>query len=570
MHVAKIERQHNGRTYVSYLLRRSYRQGGRVRHQTLANLSHLPAPILDLIRRSLQGETFLACQDHFRILHSKPHGHVEAVLTTCRRLGLEELLASKSCPERTVVLALIVQRILNPGSKLAATRHWQDTTLAEELGVAQVDYKQAYAALDWLLRRQRRIENKLAKKHLGEGAVVLYDVSSSSYEGHTCPLAQYGYNRDGKKGLPSIVYGLLTDAAGRPVALDVYPGNTADPRTVPDQVRKVRRRFGLTRVVLVGDRGLLTQTRIDTLKQYPGLGWISALRSDDIRELLAKGTLARSRFEVVNLAEIASPDFPGERLVACYNPLLSERRRQKRQRLLVATEEELRRLEAEVGRRTQTPLTAAEIGVKAGRIIGQYKMAKHFQLHIAENSFHWSRDGASLTREEQLDGIYVIRTSEPLTTFPAADCVRTYKRLTLVEQAFRCLKGLDLRVRPIYHRVDPRVRAHLFLCLLAYYVEWHMRKALKPLLYEDEELEEARPQRDPVKPAKPSPSAQKKKKTHRTTSGEPAHSFASLLAHLGTRTRNTVQISAAAEPTTFQQLAEPDSLQTEALRLLTL
>ena len=353
MHVAKIERQHNGRTYVSYLLRRSYRQGGRVRHQTLANLSHLPAPILDLIRRSLQGETFLACQDHFRILHSKPHGHVEAVLTTCRRLGLEELLASKSCPERTVVLALIVQRILNPGSKLAATRHWQDTTLAEELGVAQVDYKQAYAALDWLLRRQRRIENKLAKKHLGEGAVVLYDVSSSSYEGHTCPLAQYGYNRDGKKGLPSIVYGLLTDAAGRPVALDVYPGNTADPSTVPDQVRKVRRRFGLTRVVLVGDRGLLTQTRIDTLKQYPGLGWISALRSDDIRELLAKGTLARSRFEVVNLAEIASPDFPGERLVACYNPLLSERRRQKRQRLLVATEEELRRLEAEVGRRTR-------------------------------------------------------------------------------------------------------------------------------------------------------------------------------------------------------------------------
>jgi len=570
MHVAKIKRQHDGRTYVSYLLRRSYRQGGRVRHQTLGNLSHLPPATLDLVRRSLQGEAFFAGQDHFRILNSKPHGHVEALLLTCRRLGLEQLLASKPCPERTLVLALIVQRILNPGSKLAATRQWQDTTLAEELGVAQADYKQAYAALDWLLRRQRRIENKLATKHLREGAVVLYDVSSSSYEGYTCPLAQYGYNRDGKKGLPSIVYGLLTDRDGRPLALDVYPGNTADPSTIPDQVRKRRRRFGLTRVVLVGDRGLLTQARIDTLKQYPGLGWISALRSDDIRELLAKGTLSRSLFDAVNLAEIVSPDFPGERLVACYNPLLNERRRQQRERLLVATEEGLRKLEAEVRRRTQTPLTAAAIGVKAGRVIGKYKMAKHVQLHIADNSFSWCRDQATLTREEQLDGIYVIRTSEPsTTTFPAADCVRTYKRLTLVEQAFRCLKGLDLRVRPIYHRVAPRVRAHLFLCLLAYYVEWHMRKALQPLLYEDEELENARPQRDPIKPAEPSPSAQEKKKTHQTSSGEPAHSFATLLAHLGTRTRNTVQITAA-EPTTFQQLAEPDPLQAEALRLLTL
>jgi transposase len=570
MHVAKIERQHNGRTYVSYLLRRSCRQGGRVQHQTLANLSHLPAPTLDLVRRSLQGETFFAAKDNFRILHSKPHGHVEAVLTTCRRLGLENLLASKPCPERALVLALIVQRLLNPGSKLAATRHWQGTTLAEELGVAQADYQQAYAAMDWLLRRQRRIENKLAREHLGEGAVVLYDVSSSSYEGRTCPLAQHGYNRDGKKGLPSIVYGLLTDSHGRPLALDVYPGNTADPSTLPDQVRKLRRRFGLARVILVGDRGLLTQTRIDALQKYPGLGWISALRSDDIRELIDKGTLDRSLFDAVNLAEIASPDFANERLVACYNALLTERRRQKRQRLLTATEEGLNKLEAEVRRRTKAPLLAAAIGVKVGRIIGQYKVGKHFRLHIADNSFSWCRDEASITREEQLDGIYVIRTSEPVTTFPAADCVRTYKRLTLVEQAFRCLKGLDLRVRPIHHRVEPRVRAHLFLCMLAYYVEWHMRKALKPLLYEDEELEEARNQRDPVKPAEPSPAAQEKKKTHQTPNGETAHSFASLLTHLGTQTRNTVQITFAAEPATFQQLAEPDTIQTEALRLLTL
>lgn len=568
MHVAKIERQHNGRTYASYLLRRSYRQGNRVKHQTLANLSHLPAPTLDLVRRSLQGETFAAAADTFRILHSKPHGHVEAVLTTCRRLGLEQLLASKPGPERALVLALIVQRLLNPGSKLAATRHWQDTTLAEELGVAAADHKQVYAAMDWLLRRQRRIENKLARRHLGDGAVVLYDVSSSSYEGHSCPLARHGYNRDGKKGLPCIVYGLLTDRLGRPIALDVYPGNTADPSTIPDQVRKLRRRFALTRIILVGDRGLLTQTRIDTLKKYPGLGWISALRSDDIRELVAKGTLPHSLFDRADLAEIESPDFPGERLVACYNPLLTERRRQKRQRLLAATEEGLRKLQAEVQRRTTKPLGAAAIGVKAGRVIGHYKMAKHFQLHIADNSFAWSRDEASITRAEQLDGIYVIRTSEPQATVSAPDCVRTYKRLALVEQAFRCLKGLDLRVRPIHHRIDPRVRAHLFLCLLAYYVEWQMRIALKPLLYEDEELEPARDGRDPVKAAEPSATAQEKKKTHQTSSGQPAHSFASLLTHLGTRTRNTVQIAAAAEVATFQQLTEPDTLQTEALRLL--
>jgi transposase len=574
MHVAKIKRRLNGRTYVSYLLRRSYRHGGHVKHQTLANLSHLPARTLDLVRRSLQGEAFCAAEDRFHILASKPHGHVEAILATCRHLGLEELLASKPCPQRRLVLALIVQRLLSPGSKLAATRHWKDTTLAEELGVADADHKEVYAAMDWLLRRQRRIENKLAGQHLGEQAVVLYDVSSSSYEGHTCPPAQYGYNRDGKKGLPSIVYGLLTDRHGRPIALDVYPGNTADPSTIPDQVRKLRRRFGLLHAILVGDRGLLTQARIDTLKKYPGLGWISALRSDDIRELIDKGSLPRSLFDAVNLAEIASPDFPGERLVACYNPLLTERRRQKRWRLLEASEQELRKLEAEVRRRTAKPLTAAQIGLKAGRILGRHRMAKHFQLQIADNSFSWCRDDVSIRREEELDGIYVIRTSEPPTAFAAADCVRTYKRLTLVEQAFRCLKGLDLRVRPIHHRVEPRVRAHLFLCLLAYYVEWHMRRALKTLLYEDEELEEARGQRDPVNPAEPSASAQEKKKTHRTSSGEAAHSFASLLAHLGTRTRNTVQIAAAADTdaaaATFQQVTEPDPVQAQALRLLTL
>jgi hypothetical protein len=313
---------------------------------------------------------------------------------------------------------------------------------------------------------------------------------------------------------------------------------------------------------------MLTQARIETLQRYPGLGWISALRSEAIRELIKAGLIARSQFDAIDLAEITAPDFPGERLVACYNPVLAEQRRQKRQRLLAATEAGLRKLAAEVQRRTETPLMAAAIGIKAGRVVGRYKMAKHFLLQIGDNSFTWSRDGAAIRREEQLDGIYVIRTSEPPQTFPAADCVRTYKRLSQVERAFRCLKGLDLRVRPIHHRVGDRVRAHLFLCLLAYYVEWHMRQALKPLLYEDEELDTARNERDPVKPARPSASAQAKKKTHQTASGELAHSFPTLLAHLSTRCRNTVQLGRGDASATFRQLTEADALQAEALRLL--
>ncbi len=570
IHVAKIVRKHNGRTYVSYLLRRSYRQDGQVKHRTLGNLSHLPQRLIDIIRRSLRGEAFLSSAETFRTLATKAHGHVEAVLAAFRAVDLENLIASKPSRQRTLVLALIAQRILFPCSKLATTRHWHTTTLAEELAVADADSKELYRAMDWLLRRQAAIEAKLAQRHLAEGAVVLYDVSSSYYEGQTCPLACYGHSRDGKKGLPIIVYGLLTDAQGRPLALDVYPGNTADPATVPDQITNLRQRFALSRVVLVGDRGLLTQTRIDTLKEYPGLGWISALRSEAIHELLAKGSLQRSLFDQVNLAEITSPDFPGERLVACYNPLLAEERHAKRQRLLTATEQDLQKLATEVQRRTKKPLRAAAIGLKAGKVIGRYKMAKHFHLQIADGSFGWSQDAASVRCEEQLDGIYVIRTSEAATTLAAADCVRTYKSLSLVEQAFRCFKGLDLLVRPIRHRVDPRVRAHLFLCLLAYYVEWQMRKAWQSLLFADEELEAARWERDPVKPAAASASAKAKKKTQQTANGLPVHSFATLLAHLGTRCRNTHQLVSDPTGSTFQQVTEPDAVQAEALRLLQL
>jgi hypothetical protein len=570
MHVAKIERKHGGRTYVSYLLRQSYRADGQVKHRTLGNLSHLPERLIDLVRRSLQGETFLGSDEAVRTLASKPHGHVEALLTTCRKLGLEELLGSKPSRQRSLVLALIVQRLLFPCSKLASLRQWQSTTLAEELDVGDASSTELYQALDWLLARQGAIEQKLAARHLSEGGVVLYDVSSSCYEGHTCPLAQYGHDRDGKKGLPIIAYGLLTDGCGRPVALDVYPGNTADPATVPDQIVKVRERFALTRVVLVGDRGMLTQAQIDTLRRYPGLGWISALRSEAIGKLLEEGALHHKLFEPVPLAEITSADFPGERLIACYNAALAEERAQKRQRLLKATEANLTRLTAEVQRRKHKPLSAAAIGVKVGKVIGRHKMAKHFQLQIADGSFSWGRDEASIRREEGLDGIYVIRTSEPAQGLGAADCVRTYKGLALVERAFRCLKGLDLLVRPIRHRVDPRVRAHLFLCLLAYYVEWHMRKALKPLLYEDEELEQARGRRDPVRPAEASESAQAKKKSHKTADGFVAQDWRSLLAHLGARARVTYQVLGQAGQATFQQLSEPDALQAEALRLLQL
>jgi len=570
IHVAKIERKHNGKTYVSYLLRRSFRQDGKVKHLTLGNLSHLPERLIEIIRRSLQGESFVTSDEAFRTVATKPHGHVEAVLTTVRKLDLENLIASTPSRQRSLILALIVQRILFPCSKLASTRHWQTTTLAEELGVADATSKELYAAMDWLLARQKDIEKKLAQRHLREDAVVLYDVSSSFYEGHTCPLACYGHDRDGKKGLPIIVYGLLTDGQGRPVAMDVYPGNTADPATVPDQIAKVRQQFALTRVVLVGDRGMLTQTRIDTLKEYPGLGWISALRSEAIRELIDKGTLACSRFDQVNLAEITSPDFPGERLVACYNPLLAEQRHAKRQRLLTATETNLQQLAAEVQRRTQKPLSAVAIGLKAGKVIGRHKMAKHFQLQIADGSFTWSRKETSITCEEQLDGIYVIRTSEPDSVFSPENCVRTYKSLSLVERAFRCFKGMDLLVRPIRHRVDPRVRTHLFLCLLAYYVEWHMRHALQSLLYADEELDQDRWERDPVKPAEASASAQAKKKTHKTADGRTAHSFATLLAHLATRSRSTHQIVSDPTGSTFQQVTEPDALQAEALHLLKL
>jgi Transposase DDE domain len=568
VHVAKVTNTVKGVTYTSYYLRRSFRQDGKVKHETLGNLSDLPVHVIDLISRSLKGETFVPASEVFRNTRSRPHGHVEAILRMIRRLGLEDLIASRPSRQRDLVTALIAERLLFPCSKLATTRHWHATTLAEELHVEDADEDELYAAMDWLLERQKTIETKLAKRHLADGGLVLYDVSSSYYEGEKCPLARYGHDRDGKTGRPIIVYGVLTDADGRPVAVQVYPGDTGDPTTVPDQVAKLSRQFGLARIVLVGDRGMLTQTQINTLKEHPGLGWISALRSPALRDLLADGHLNRSLFDHVNLAEIASPDFPGERLLACFNPLLAEKRGQKREALLAATEAKLTKLSQAVSRRTKAPPSAAAIGVKAGRVIGRHKMAKHIQLTISDGIFTWERNEESIRREGLLDGISVIRTSEPAERLSAADGVRSYKRLSQVEQAFRCLKGIDLLVRPIHHRLEPRVRAHVLICVLAYYVEWHLRRAWRPLLFEDEELDGARAVRDPVAAAKPSDSARRKKTTHQTAGGLPVHSFRTLLAHLGCRSRETYQVVSDPSGATFARVTELDPVQQEALRLL--
>src|SRR5512142_140954 len=434
VHVATTKRVYNGKTYVTHLLRRSIRTGKSVTHETLGHLSHLPDHVIDLIKRSLKGETFVPAADAFQIQRSLPHGHVEAVLRMIRKLGLDDLIAAEAARRRDLVVAMIIERLVFPCSKLANTRHWDATTLAEELDVADATEDQLYDAMDWLLERQSAIENKLAKRHLSDGALVLYDVTSSYYEGKTCPLARFGHDRDGKTGLPIIVYGALTDADGRPVAVQVYPGNTGDPKTVPDQVEAITKRFGLSRVVLVGDRGMLTQTQIDVLKKYPCLGWISALRCGAIRRLLADGQLIRNDLETRRLAEISSPGFPGERLVACYNPQLAEQRRQKRQELLAATQAELEAVAARVARASDRTETAAEIGVRAGKIINHYKVAKHFTLTIRDGQLGWARKDDAIKNEELLDGIYVIRTSELGGRLKAADGVRSYKRLALVEQ----------------------------------------------------------------------------------------------------------------------------------------
>jgi transposase len=568
IHVATTKRAYKGKVYQTHLLRRSYRDGDKVKHETLGNISHLPAEIIELIRLSLAGESFVRAKEAFTVERSLPHGHVEAVLGAIRRIGLEAMISSARTPQRDLVVAMIAERLIHPCSKLATTRLWHASTLAEELGVGGADEDDLYEAMDWLLKRQDRIEKKLAARHVREGSLVLYDITSSYYEGRTCPLVRYGYNRDGKKGKPIVVYGLLTDAQGCPVSVEVYEGDTADSSTVAGQVGKLRERFGLDKVVLVGDRGMLTEAQIEKLKEHPGIGWISALRSGDIRRLADEGTVQMSLFDEQNLAEVSSPEFPGERLVVCYNPFLADERRRKRGELLDATEKKLDGIRKEVASRRRKLVLASEIGKKVGKVAGRYKVEKHFILTIKDGAFSFERNNESIRREEELDGIYVIRTSEPKERLSAPDAVRSYKRLTQVERAFRCLKGIDLRIRPIHHRTAEHVRAHIFLCMLAYYVEVHMRRALKPLLFDDEELDEDRQTRDPVKPAVSSASAKMKKARRLTRDGLPAHSFETLMAELGTRCRNRCRLNSATQAGTVNILTELTEVQKRAFELL--
>ena len=565
-----IDRVPNRNSPPAILLREGWREGKKIRKRTLANLSHWPEARIEALRRVLKDQPLVAPEEAFRVEESLPHGHVEAVLSTVRRIGLDQMIASKPSPERSRVLAMVVQLLVYPSSKLGITRLWQSSTLAEELDVIDCDEDDLYEAMDWLVQRQSRIEKKLAHRHLHPGDPVFYDVTSSYYEGSTCRLAEFGYNRDGKRGKTSIVWGVITDRAGRPVAVEVYPGHTGDPSTVADQVEKLRRSFGLERIVMVGDRGLLTQTQIDHLKQFPGVGWISALRFDAIRRLAQDNSVQPSLFDQRNLAEICSDRFPDERLIVCFNPLLAEERRRKRQDLLEATETELEKIVRQVARRTRKLLDAQEIGRKVGQVIHRFKMGKHFELSIEDNHFSYRRNTESIEREAELDGIYILRTSEPPSRLSAEDTVRSYKNLAVVEALFRSIKGIDRLVRPIRHRDVCRVRAHIFLCLLAYYVRWHLQKAWAPLLYQDQELEENRLRRDPVRPAQPSASAQRKKRLRKTEDGLPLHSFDTLLAALQTRCRNRCRAKSLPDSPAFVQVTPPNPLQQRALALLKL
>ena len=573
VHVVTTRRRYKDRVYTTHLLRRSYRENGKVKNETLGNLSHLPEPVIELIRLALRGHTLVPADAAFQVRRSRPHGHVAAVLGSVRALGVERLLGARRTPERDRCVALIVSRVLFPGSKLATARALHadsaTSTLGEELGLEAVQAEELYAAMDWLVKRQWRIERGLARRHLHDGTLVLYDVSSSYLEGRHCPLAAHGYSRDGKKGKLQIVYGLLCTAAGCPVAVEVFDGNTADPATLGPQIQKLRRRFGLKRVVLVGDRGMLTGARIEAeLRPVEGLDWIGALRADAIAQLARDGgPLQLSLFDTADLAEIHHPHFPGERLIACLNPLLRDERRRKREALLRATEKELDKIVAATERARRPLRGEAAIGQRVGRVLGRFKMAKHFHITITQAGFRYRRNPERIAREARLDGIYVIRTSVPAEALKASAAVSAYKRLARVERAFRCLKTVDLKLRPIHHRLSDRVRAHVFLCVLAYYVEWHMRRAWAPLLFAEDDPRDAKRRRgSPVRPSAPSESARRKAATRRTAHGQPVHHFRGLLNHLATLTQNTVQAHGSKQ--TFEQLAVPTNLQRTALKLL--
>ena len=526
----------NRKSRPAYLLRESYRDGNKVRKRTLANLSSLSDEQLGAIRAVLKGQRLCPVEALFDVIESRPQGHVDAVNVAMSRLKIPALLGSRPSRERGRILAMLAARILAPHTKLATTRWWHTTTLAQDFGVTDANEDDLYAAMDWLLERQPAIEKKLAARHLQPGAPVLYDLTSSYFEGSTCPLARLGYSRDGKKGKLQVNYGLLTDARGCPVAVSVHEGNTADPSTLMPQVHRLREEFGINDLVMVGDRGMISQKAITQLRTLDGIGWITALKSTAIRSLLEQGVVQLDLFDERNLFELSHPQFPGERLVACRNRELAKRRAHKREALLQATERNLDKVRASVQARRLRGQD--NIGVRVGKVINQYKVAKHFCLDIAEAALSFERNDEAIAAEAALDGLYIIRTSVPAAQMDAPECVRRYKSLAQVERAFRSLKTIDLKVRPIHHRLAERVRAHIFLCTLAYYVEWHMREAWRELMFADQD-QHAKTTRDPVAPARRSPAAEAKATRHTLDDGTTAHSFSTLLATLSTIVRNT-------------------------------
>lgn len=558
----------------AYLLREGYREGSKVKTRTLANLSHWPLAKIERLRRVLRDEMLPDAKDGLIMLRSLPHGHVAAVLGSARRLGLDRLLAAGRAPARLValVLAMIVARVIDPASKLATARQLDTTTAATSLGpllgLGAVDEQELYAALDWLLGQQSRIEQRLAGRHLSQGTLVLYDVSSTYFEGRSCPLARHGYSRDGKRDKLQIVFGLLCASDGCPIAVEVFEGNVADPATLGAQVAKLRQRFRLAHVVLVGDRGMITEARIETLLQPAGLDWITALRAPSIRALLEQGAFQLSLFDQRDLAEVTSAEFPGERLVVCRNPLLAAERSRKRQELLAATERDLGKVARAVSRQRRPLRGADQIGLAAGAVLDRHKVAKHFTLSITDDAFGFHRNTEAIEAESRLDGFYVIRTNLGESTLAATDVVRAYKGLCQAERAFRSIKTVDLEIRPIHHRLPDRVRAHVLLCMLAYYLEWHIRQALAPILFDDHQRAAAAAARPSiVAPSQRSAAAQRKAASKRTEDGLPVHSFHSLLAEMATFTRNTMALASTPNDV-FLLYPEPTAIQVRSFELL--
>jgi hypothetical protein len=560
IHVVTNRRQGKHREYVTHLLRRSWREGGKVRNETVGNISHLPEEVVELVRAALKGERFVAFDERFAIERSLPAGHVEALLAVARRLQLQRLIDRQASRERALCVAMIVQRVIAPGSKLAMSRAFSQSTLASELSVEGADEEDLYDALDWLLARQGRIERALARRHLQEGTLVLYDVSSSYFEGRGCPLAQLGYSRDRKPGTLQIVYGLVCAPDGCPLAVEVFEGSVHDDKTLPAQIDKLKQRFGLQSVVVVSDRGMVTKANLGLLRETDGASWITALKAPQVKKLVKDGDLQLSLFDQHNLAEIASDDYPDERLVVCRNPLVADDRARKRQDLLEATERALSDIASRVEQGTLRG--EAEIGLAVGAVWNRWRVKKHFELEIEDQRFAFRRKQDQIAQEAALDGIYVLRTSAPQQALPAPDVVRAYKQLKEVERGFRTLKG-PLELRPIHHRLEDRVKAHVFLCMLSYYLTWHLRRALKPLLFDDEEPP-GRP--DPVAKAGRSQHAKRKAQTKLTATGEPCHSLQTLLAELSTRCRNTIRLPATGA--TLDQLTEPTPTQAHALDLI--